>query len=83
VTENTPAPASRRPLYIILAAVGALLIIIIVLLVVLLNELQAQEAQRAWEACLARHGIDVTAPVPTDAGYVDRLVDAGEACIDD
>lgn len=80
-----PAP-SRRWLYVLLGAVAAALVVVAVGLFMVLGQLRAQDEERAYQACLERHGVAGAAPNVSDEdadAYLDKLVEIAGICARD
>lgn len=74
---------ANRPLVIFAGIVVALLVAVLVAVLVLVATLNAQEDQRAYEACMSRHGYSAEATPPRNAsaeGYAAGIAAAAEAC---
>lgn len=67
----------KRLVLIVGGVLAALLIAVLVTLVVLLNTMNSQADQRAFESCMTQLGYPVDAP-PSDA---DGMLDAAGACM--
>lgn len=76
----------KRLVIIFGSVIAALLIAVVVVGVVLLNTIQAEADEAAYQACMARQGFphDAPPPVITDDDemdtYIDAIMAAAERC---